>query len=170
MLKKLGFGLIAGACLLTGMPAAAQVAATNKPQARGLVLRPLTLTRIQDLDFGTLVTSGLPGSVSINAATGARTTFGGVTALPSITPQRARFAGAGTAGQQVLVMVVSPSVLTNPSGDTIDVLAMPIDGSPIRTIAADRTFYLGVGGIISIAANQPDGLYSAEFEVLAQYQ
>ena len=172
MLKRTGLALLgAGLMLAAAVPAAAQVAAINKPEARGLLLRPLSLTRVQDLDFGTLIASGLPGSVSINASTGARSTFGGVTALPSGSAQRARFAGGGTAGQQVLVMVVPPSVLTNTdTGDTIDVLAMPLDGSPIRTVASDSTFSVGVGGILSIAANQPEGLYSAEFEVLAQYQ
>lgn len=172
MLKRMGWALLtAGLMLVTATPAIAQVAASNKPEARGLLLRPLTLTRIQDLNFGSLIPSDLPGSVSINASTGARTTFGGVAGLPSVTPQRALFAGVGTAGQQVLVMVVPPLLLTNTAtGDTIDVLAMPMDGPPIRSIAPDRTFHVGVGGIISVAANQPEGLYSAEFEVLAQYQ
>ncbi len=171
-LKQWGVALIVGASLLmASSPGLAQVAATNPPQARGLILRPLTLTRIQNLDFGTLIPSATSGSVSINATTGARTTFGGVTGLPSAMPRQARFGGAGTPGQQVLVMVVPPAVLTNSvTGDTIDVLAMPLDGSPVRTISAERTFFVGVGGVISIAANQPDGVYSAEFEVIAQYQ
>lgn len=170
-MRLIGWTAALAALLMTSVPAtAAPVGAPVKPKARGLLLTPLTLTRIQDLEFGSLIPSGTPGTVVINATSGARTTFGGVTALASGAGQRARFAGAGTPGQQVFVLVVPPTVLTNPNGDTLDVLALPLDGSPIRTIAPDRTFFVGVGGIISVAANQPDGLYTAEFEVFADYQ
>lgn len=170
-MRSMGVTAALAALLMGAAPAAAApVGAPVKPKARGLLLTPLTLTRIQDLDFGSVVASGASGTVVVNAASGARTTFGGVTALASGSAQQARFAGAGTPGQQVFVLVVPPTVLTNPNGDTLDVLALPLDGSPIRTIAPDRTFFVGVGGIISVAANQPDGLYTAEFEVFADYQ
>lgn len=150
--------------------AAAPVGAAPPAKARALLLTPLTITRIQDLDFGTVVTSASAGMVAINATTGARTTSGGVTGLPSAVGQRARFAGAGTAGQQVFVLLVPPTTLSNGTGDTIDVLAMSLDGSPIRTIDSTRAFFVGVGGVLSVAADQPEGLYSAEFEIFADYQ
>ena len=83
---------------------------------------------------------------------------------------RARFAGAGTSGQQVFILLVPPPVLTNSiSGETIDVLAMSLDGSPIRTINSSRAFFVGVGGILGIPANTPDGTYSNTFQVTANY-
>lgn len=172
---RLGLGLALLAGMMTAVPAipaaAAPVGAAPPARARALVLKPLTLTRIQDLDFGTVMTSSSPGMVVINATSGARTTSGGVTGLPSAVGQRARFAGAGTPGQQVFILLVPPAVLTNSvSGDTIDVLAMSLDGSPIRTINSTRAFFVGVGGVIAVAADQADGLYSAEFEIYADYQ
>lgn len=158
--------------MTTAMPAAAApIGATPAVQGHALLLTPLTLTRIQDLDFGTIMTSGTSGMVTINATTGARTTSGGVTAIPSAVGQRARFAGAGTQGQQVFILLVPPAVLTNSvSGETIEVVAMSLDGSPIRTIDSTRAFFVGVGGVLQVAANQGDGLYSAEFEIYADYQ
>ena len=50
-------------------------------------------------------------------------------------------------------------------------LALTTDGGPIRSIdPATRSFFIGVGGILMFSANQPDGDYSATFEVTAQYQ
>ena len=150
---------------------AAPVEAAPPARARALLLTPLTITRVQDLDFGTIMTSPTSGMVSINAATGARSTSGGVTGLPSVPGQRARFAGAGTPGQQVFILLVPPAALTNSvSGETIDVLAMSLDGSPIRTINSSRAFFVGVGGVLSVAADQGEGFYSAEFEIYADYQ
>jgi hypothetical protein len=147
------------------------LAAVPPAKAKALLLRPLTITRMQDLDFGTVVTSSTAGMVAINATSGTRTTSGGVTGLASAVGQRARFAGAGTAGQQVFILLVPPAVLTNDtSGETLDVLAMSLDGSPIRTINSSRAFFVGVGGVLSVAADQGDGLYSAEFELYADYQ
>ena len=63
-----------------------------------------------------------------------------------------------------------PTELTNPAGDTIPVLAMNLDGPRTRTIAANSSFFVGVGGVIFIAANQADGLYSADYDLTADYQ
>ena len=169
---RLGLALALLASMTLAMPvSAAPVGAVPPARARALLLTPLTLTRIQDLEFGTIMTSPSAGMVSINATTGARTTSGGVTGLASAVGQRARFAGAGTSGQQVFILLVPPPVLTNSvSGETIDVLAMSLDGSPIRTIDSSRSFFIGVGGVLSVAADQGEGLYSAEFEIYANYQ
>ncbi|HVU29276.1 MAG TPA: DUF4402 domain-containing protein [Sphingomicrobium sp.] len=151
-------------------PAAAAPASATAG-ARALLLLPVTMTKVDDLDFGTVIKSNTSGTVALNASTGARSFAGGVTGAAAA-GHRAVFAGAGTGGQQVIVVVIPPAQLTNSSGDTIDVLALTIDnnGNPIRTIdPATRTFFVNVGGILSIGANQPDGVYSATFQVTANY-
>jgi hypothetical protein len=167
--------LIAGAIAAAAVPGPALAAASNTAGAdsRALLLLPLTLTKIDDLDFGTVVPSGTSGTVALNASTSARTFAGGVTGVTSAAGHRAYFGGAGTGGQQVVVVIVPPTQLTDTNGDTIDVLALTLDngGNPIRTVdPVTRTFFVGVGGIINIAANQPEGLYSATFDVTANYQ
>ncbi len=158
-------------------PAFAQVVtATATAEARGLVLQPLTLTKVDDLDFGTILASATAGSVTINADTGGRTVTGGVTPVASNPGQRALFAGAGTAGQQVNLTMTPPTgnvlVSTTNTADTIAVSSLVFDNSNalIRTIGTTGTFQLGVGGSFAIAASQPNGFYKADFSVIADYQ
>lgn len=161
--------LTAAAIALGATPAAAATPATQA-DGRALVLIPLTLTKIQDLDFGSVIPSASSGVVVINASTGARTFAGGVTLVPSDPGSRAYFGGAGTPNQQIIMTMNAPAQLTDVGGDTIDLLALTMDGPAIRTIDSTHAFFVGVGGIIQIAANQPDGIYTAQFDVTANYQ
>jgi len=71
----------------------------------------------------------------------------------------------------VIITINPPTTLANSNGDTIDVLALTLDGGPIRSIdPVTRAFFVGVGGILMLSANQPDGDYSSIFSVTAQYQ
>ena len=153
------------------LPAPAQ-AATPATQADGqaLILVPLTLTKLDDLDFGTVIPSAVLGTVTINASTGARSFSGGTTGVASDAGFRARFAGGGTPAQQVLIALSPPVELTSGAGDTIPVLGLTMDGPPMRTIDPSRSFFVGVGGTLQIAANQPEGVYVADFWVTAIYQ
>ncbi len=162
---------LAGLSLLAPPAAAAPVSAPTPPSGRALLLIPLTLTKVQDLHFGSIVPSTTTaGWVRIDAVSGARTASAGLTLMPSDVGQRGQFAGAGSAGQQVIMALTPPGVLTNPGGDTIDVLGMSLDGPTTRTIAANQSFFVGVGGVIFVAANQPEGLYTATYDLTADYQ
>jgi hypothetical protein len=168
----IALGVTAAVALPTPAFAAAPGANTHAANSQVLLLLPLTLTKIDDLDFGTVVSSGTSGTVALNATTGARTFAGGVTGVTTTAGHRAYFAGAGTGGQQVVVIVIPPTQLTDVNGDTVDVLAMTIDngGNPLRTIdPVTKSFFVGVGGILNIAGNQPDGVYSSTFQVTANY-
>ena len=165
--------LIAAAMAAAAVPAtAAPISATDDADGEVLILVPLTLTKIEDLDFGAVVPSPVSGFVSINAATGARIVGGGVTGVPSAVGQRAYFGGAGSAGQQVIVSVAAPAELTsttNPT-DKIPVLTLSVEGAPLKTIdPVTKSFFFGVGGIIMIGANQPEGVYEETFQVTANY-
>lgn len=165
--------LIAAAAAAAAVPAAAApVAANTDATGKALILVPLKLTKIDDLDFGTMITSSASGTVALDATTSARTFAGGVIGVPSAPGHRAYFGGAGTASQMVVVAITSPAQLTDSTGDTIGVLALTLDsgGNPIRTIdPVTRSFFVGVGGILNVAANQPDGDYSATFQITANY-
>ena len=164
--------MIAGALWALAAPAAAApVAAPTPAQGKALLLTPLTLTKVDDLDFGTVVTSPVSGIVTINPATGARSFAGGATGVASDAGHRALFAGAGTPSQLVIVFITPPATLDNGLGDTIPVLALTLDngGNPIRTIDATRAFFVGVGGILMINADQAEGVYQGNFTVTANY-
>ena len=168
--NKITTSLVAlGATLMAAAPAQA-VPATTDSYGRALILVPLTLTKIDDLDFGTVIPSAMSGVVTINATTGARTFAGGVTGITSVAGNRAYFGGAGQANQLVIVTIAQPAQLVSGAGDTVDVLGMTLDGSAFRTIdATTRAFFVGVGGTLLIGANQPEGDYTADFSVTANY-
>ena len=161
---------MAAIALGTTSVAAAPVASPTPPAGRALLLIPLRLTKIDDLSFGSVIPSPVSGTVVINAFTGARSIAGGVTAVPSDVGQRAYFGGAGSPNQQVIVTVTPPAALTSLAGDTLTVLALTIDGPPVRSIhPVDRTFFFGVGGIILVGADQPEGVYTSNYDVTANY-
>jgi hypothetical protein len=178
----------AAATLAAAVPANAQqatvtVTATGNPIAKGVVLLPLTLSKTSDLDFGTVIASTtLPGTVTISADDGSRGVTGGVVGVPGYPGGRALFQGAGTANQTVLLTLQAPAVLTSgPNNVTVNSMFFdsagasatdPVTGykSTSRTINGTGAFDVGVGGDFAIAANQPNGLYSAPFTVTAEYQ
>ena len=161
-------------------PAMAQTIATATNEARGTVLQPLTLTQMEELDFGTVLSSAAPGTVTINADTGARSVTGGVTAVTLDAGQRAEFAGVGTNGQLVEITLVPPAgnLLNRVGGGaTITVNQWDLDGGVANDTFQTRTitdpngvFLVGVGAEFAIAANQLNGLYTANFDVTAEYQ
>ena len=157
-------------------PAFAAVSASATAEARGLVLQPLTLTKVNDLDFGTVLASTLFGQVTINADTGNRTSSGGVTQVASNNGQRGLFAGAGTAGQLVTLTLSPPTgnvlVSTTNPADTISISNFVLGNANATSLAIDATgaFQVGVGGTFDIAASQPNGFYKANFNLTANYQ
>jgi len=161
------------ATTVAASPALAQ-AASATAEARGVVVQPLSLAKTADLDFGTVVGSAVAGTVDIDPDTGARATTGGVTGVPSYPGGRATFQGAGTAGQDVILTLNAPTLLISQSNplDTITVNSMTLDSgnSTTRTIGLTGIFDVGVGGNFGIAANQPAALYSANFDLTADYQ
>lgn len=149
---------------------AAPIASTPPATGRALILVPLKLTKVDDLDFGTMIPSASIGTVRINSVTGVRTFTGGVTGGPGAPGQRALLAGAGTGGQRVVIDLTSPAQLTSTAGDTIDVIALTLDGSAVRTIdLTTKAFFVGVGGVLLIGANQPEGTYTSTFDITAEY-
>ena len=170
--------LLATAAALAGATPAFAAPVSAVPQAEGhvLILSPLSFVRLTDLDFGTVVSSSIAGAVTINANTGARTTTPGVTPMPLAPGSRGYFAGAGSGGQQVIVTLTPPAVLTNTvtPANTIPVVWMALDNGDVtatKTIhATNLTFFVGVGGTILVGANQPDGDYASTFEITADYQ
>jgi len=162
---------VAATALAAAPAASAPVPATSDAEGRALLLVPLTLVKIEDLDFGSVIRSTVSGTVTIDASTGARTVAGGVTEVASDPGNRAYFAGAGSPNQQVLLAISPPVALVNSAGDTLPVLGMTLDGPPVRTIdPVTRAFYVGVGGTIQVAADQPEGDYNADFWLTAIYQ
>jgi Domain of unknown function (DUF4402) len=156
-------------------PAAAQVVtSTAQAEARGTILQPLSLSRVQDLDFGTILVDplGAGGTVTINADDGSRSVTGDVAEVGLNGGQRAVFNGGGPENDTVDVVLTQPAsgLLYNGTNTLAGVLVLDQGGSTTRTTDLVGAYSVGVGGTFTIAANQPAGLYTADFDVTAVYQ
>ncbi|AQA00888.1 hypothetical protein BWQ93_13910 [Sphingopyxis sp. QXT-31] len=163
------------AAALTALGAPAQAADTNGT-VTATVVRPNTLVKTDDLDFGTLVSGTTGGTVSINAVTGARTTGGGTTPVGAGF-QRAQFQGTGG----ILLITVSGSnsvTLTRAGGGAAPMTATLVraastSGGGIALLGSTllpsgvQTYY--IGGTLTVPANQPDGDYSGTFTLTVNY-
>ncbi len=163
------------AAALTALCAPAQAADTNGT-VTATVVRPNTLVKTDDLDFGTLVSGTTGGTVSINAVTGARTTGGGTTPVDAGF-QRAQFQGTG--GLLLITVSGSTSVtLTRAGGGAAPMTATLVraastSGGGIALLGSTllpsgvQTYY--IGGTLTVPANQPDGDYSGTFTLTVNY-
>lgn len=158
------------ATLAVATPAIAQQA-TATAEARGTVLQSLTLVRQTHLDFGVVAPDATnPGTVSVNANTGARSTIGSVALLPGAF-SRAQFDGSGTPGNTVQLTLSQPAGNVLTSGSNSIGATLVLDGtSSTRVIPVGGVFSAYVGGSFVIGANQASGLYSAQFDLTAIYQ
>lgn len=180
---KLCLAALAVTAAAVATPAAAQqvtttttataTATVNNATAEGTVLLPLTLTESKTLDFGTVIASSTAGTVTIDADSGGRSVTGGVIGVPNYPGRRGLFQGAGTKSQDVILTMTPPSVLTSGT-NSIAVNSMTFDNNggtnTTRTIDGSGAFAVGVGGEFAIAADQPNGYYSASYTVTADYQ
>ncbi len=142
--------------------------------ARGVVLQQHSLRNQSNLDFGIVTTDGVnTGDVTIAAnAAGSRAATGGVTLLPS-TSSSARFDGLGAPLETVVLTLTPPvgGVLQDAAGDQITVNSMSVDAAGLtRTTSSTGNFTVYVGGDFALTANQPAGVYSANFNLNAEYQ
>lgn len=151
-------------------------AADTNVTVNAAIVRPNTLIKTDDLDFGTLISGPTGGTVSINAVTGARTTAGGATPVGAGT-QRAVFQGTGGL---LLITVSGDSSVTlvragggAPNMTATLVRAASTSGGGIALLGASllpsgvQTYY--IGGTLTVPANQPAGDYSGTFTLTVNY-
>jgi hypothetical protein len=137
-----------------------------------IVLRPLSLLKKNDMNFGTLASSPAAGTATLNPVTGVVTTTGGVTALPLGTaPSPATFVGAGSKNAPYQIRLPkTPITLTRAGGtETMTVTNWTTDGPTNRNIGANRAFEFNVGAQVAVAANQVGGTYVGTFDVTVHY-
>lgn len=154
---------------LPGMAAAAPVAAVEKAEGQAIILRPITLVRLADMDFATLgVTTG--GTATIDALSGNMTLSGGLIRLAG-TPSPARYAGAASRQTVVNIRIPKQPVLIRRVGgtETLSVSNFTLDGQDKKALAQLQSFHFAVGARITVPANTVEGLYEGEIEVTVHY-
>jgi hypothetical protein len=147
------------------------LAATPATQATGRadLLHPLTLQKVEDMDFATIIVSGA-GTAVIDPSTNTMATTGGAL-LAAGTPHAAHFRGAASSNAVVIIKLPKqPVTMTRVGGtQTISLSKFTLDGPSKRTMAQIPTFEFRVGGTITLAAGQAQGTYVGTFDVTAQY-
>lgn len=148
---------------------AAPTPAPAPPAAQAALMRPLTLTKLADLDFGYLGATGA-GTAVIDPVTNIMTVTGGVVRLGG-TPRAARFAGSTSSSAVVIIRIPNGAVtLTRAGGtQTMVVDTFKLDGQSKRSMAQAGVFEFAVGATLRPVANQAEGVYSGTFEVTIQY-
>jgi hypothetical protein len=152
------------AASLVGTSAAHAASATA--EARANIYKQVTVDWVADLDFATIVSDVAAADVSIDPTDGTLDCGGALVCTG--TSARGEFEIAGSSGQTVDVSLTSSTItLTNPASDTMSLVLALSDTSLLLTGTPSSLY---VGGTLSVGADQPDGLYTGELEVTADYQ
>lgn len=163
--------LIAGLlATLLAMPSAA-IAAPARATGTATVdlLSPLTIQKLQDLDFGTVAVTAA-GTAVIDPVANSISTTGGLFAAGG-TPHAALFRGAASQNSVVNIKLPKqPITLTRVGGtQTVTVSNFTMDGPSKRQMAQAATFDIRVGATLTVPAGQAAGQYIGTFDVTAQY-
>ena len=142
--------------------AAAQITAATSAN----IVKPVSLTKLQDMDFGTLLVTNYTGTRTI-----AMSRAGAVTCSADITcsgaPKQARFNIQGTNKLVVLINVASAGLVNG--GTTIPFTA-DAPASIALTNSGAPGFDIDVGGSLTVSGSIPAGLYTGTMTVTADYQ
>jgi Domain of unknown function (DUF4402) len=145
-------------------------AATTVGTATVTTVRPLSVVKTDDLEFGSLVASTVAGTATINPTTDARSTGGGTIGATGATPSAAHFTAAGLVNAVALISLPGSITLTRVSGtETMTVTAISSNGPTLRLFPASSTIDIAVGGTLGVAANQVAGNYTGTFTVNVLY-
>lgn len=156
--------------LLAAVAFAATPALAANPEpftATATIVKPIEITKADDLNFGTITMGSalVSSTVSVAASDGAISACGAALTC-SGTSKPAKFDVVGFGNLTADLTYVGPTQLTNASGDTVD---FTLDGNDTVTLTNGAgTFY--AGGTITVATATAPGVYTADFEVSADYQ
>jgi len=161
--------IAASSALLALASPAAAVSPATQATANAKIYKPLTISKVQNLDFGVIVlgSGAWSGEVVSISQAGALTCGGGTNLTCSGSPQVAKYHLVGT--NNATVTVSSPGFnLTGPGtlAFTPNAPATVNLGATGSTTGVD----FSIGGSITLASTTPDGVYSGTFAVTADYQ
>jgi len=169
--------MLCSTILLAAAPVCAQDNASA--DAQGVVLDGFQLQNVDSLEFDTIVPTGMGGSVTLDADTGAVSTIGQVVAVGT-NQTRARFTAKASLGT-ILILSGDPSVTLKRAGGTETMTASLIHkggaglattmvfGLPIGLLATAPDQEIFTGGTLNVAGNQMEGIYEGNFTLLVSY-
>ena len=161
-MTRFAIPLLVVLALLPRAAGAAQITAA----ASANIAKPVALTKLQDMDFGTLLVTNYTGTRSV-----VMSRAGAVTCPTEITcsgaPKQARFNVQGTNRMVVLISVTSAGLVSGTTtipftADAPTSITMANSGSPGTDI--------DVGGTLTINGAVPGGQYTGTLTITADYQ
>jgi Domain of unknown function (DUF4402) len=160
-------------------PAAAKEIAQAAGRAEAVVVTRLSLTKVEDLNFGKIVAGNTAGTIVINPD-GTRSFSGGVLAVGNgFNP--AAFAGYGFSNQTVQISVGSntPTIRRVGGTETMRFDTFTIGSAPPTTLTTTpRSFRINsttgmfafdLGATLRVGARQVPGMYTGTFSVTISY-
>jgi len=145
----------------------AAVAKEATATASAAILSPATVNKIDDLNFGKIVASDAPSTVSMSAA-GEFRCGAGLTCLD--THRVAKFNIVGAPGQLVTIASDSNVILSSVGGVGRMQAALNLSTSSMKlSVGSNLSNIFTVGGTLNVAANQAEGVYTGVFTVTVDY-
>jgi len=155
------------ALLVVPAPAAA---VTQNAAVNANVIRPLTLTSLQDLDLGTITRKlGTWSGATVGISrTGVFTCNANVVCTGA--PQVARYKVTGT--NKMVVRITAPSVTLINQNDSTQKLTLTLDnpGTVTLTSSGEPGNNFDLGGSLSLNSTTVPGTYSGTLAVTVDYQ
>ena len=141
-------------------------------RASARIIKPLTLTWVQDLDLGTILLSGAGAWTGAVVSITSDGTFdcSNTNVTCSGLPQVATYNVTGTQGQTVTINS-TPTVLLTNANDATATLSMTVDNPGSLTLSNSGALGddFSLGGSISVDSDTLDGVYTGTFDVTVNY-
>lgn len=155
-----------------------QITASDGAGAFATIIKPITLTKVDDLQFGVIAADADGGSVVVAAATGTATPSGVILYTAgnnAIDPSAAFFNVTGEASYTYKITLPSSVTLTRDGGaETMSVGTFktntPSESLVGNTFDEDGKASFKVGGTLTIGASQVAGLYAGTLSVTVDYE
>jgi hypothetical protein len=167
MTKFVKIAALAATALAATPALAAPVGVTGTaPSATARIIRPLTLTSTGALNFGTIVLNGLTASrtVTLNADTSITCAAELVCDANGTVPT---YNVRGT-NNQLVTIIKTPTTLNGSNGGTLTLTPVG-QANILLTSSGSPGDNFAIGGAITIATNQADGVYTGTVDVTVDY-
>lgn len=146
---------------------AAPVGASTPATARAKIVKPLTLTKTQDLDFGTVLLQNVTGPTTVSVSSTGVATCGTGTVC-SGTTQQAIYNVTGTNNQVIRVFSAATN-LVNANDSTTIVFTPAAPATVTMPNSGNTGVNFNVGGAIALTATTTDGVYTGNMNVTVDY-
>lgn len=164
--------LALSALALLASPACAQSggAASQRATASVNVLKPLQLTTIRNLQFGTILIGNFSGTQNVSVTSSGRTCGSGGGLTCSGVFSTAQFRVTGSNNQTASISSATSTVtLTNANGSTL-IMTPSLPGSVSFNNSGNQGVLFDVGGTLAFTPTMEDGIYTGTLEIRVAYQ